>query len=87
LVGLLIVPNAAQAHVRWFVDPNSPEVATFEPYTLLDPAVLIWIAIAAVARNLRNGGMAKPADPVPSVRFRTKAVPARKLPAQPVHPI
>ncbi len=47
-VGLLIVPNVAQAHVRWFVDPNSPEIATFEPYTLFDPAVLIWIAIATV---------------------------------------
>ncbi len=31
LVGLLIVPSVAQAHVRWFVDPNSPEVATFDP--------------------------------------------------------
>ncbi len=48
LAGLLMAPMAAQAHVRWFVDPNSPQVATFEPYTLFDPAVLIWIAIAAV---------------------------------------
>lgn len=46
LVVALMIPLAARAHVRWFVGPDGPQVATFEPYALSDPAVLIWTVIA-----------------------------------------
>ncbi|MEM0947249.1 MAG: DoxX family membrane protein [Pseudomonadota bacterium] len=48
LVITLLVPLAARAHVRWFVDPENPHSANSEPYALFEPAVLIWAVIAVV---------------------------------------
>ncbi|MEM7668780.1 MAG: DoxX family membrane protein [Pseudomonadota bacterium] len=46
MTGALAAPASVQAHVRWFVDSDSPGLASFAPYSLSDPAVLIWIALA-----------------------------------------
>lgn len=43
---LLLYPIVASAHVKWFVDTENPGVEAFEPYSLTDPVVLIWIVIA-----------------------------------------
>ena len=43
-VGMLVTTDAA-AHVRWFVDPNDPVLASFGSYSLTDLPVLIWIGI------------------------------------------
>ena len=47
-VGLICASLCAtmtQAHVRWFVD-STATVEPFEPYSLTDPEVIAWIAIA-----------------------------------------
>ncbi|MEM6638840.1 MAG: DoxX family protein [Pseudomonadota bacterium] len=50
VLGLLgwSVTAPAQAHVRWFTDPNAPELASFPAYSWSDPEVLVWSAIALV---------------------------------------
>ena len=45
LVLLGLSAAAAAAHVRWFVDPNDPVLASFGSYSLTDLPVLIWIGI------------------------------------------
>lgn len=40
---------SAQAHVKWFVDTDTAHVVNFEPYSLTDTAVLVWIGIALLA--------------------------------------
>lgn len=37
--------NLAQAHVRWFTDPNDPNLNSFPSYSLTDAPVLAWIGI------------------------------------------
>ena len=41
-----MAPNPAAAHVRWFVDQENVDLSRFEPYSIWEPTVLIWIAIA-----------------------------------------
>ncbi|MEM9204934.1 MAG: hypothetical protein AAGA88_01280 [Pseudomonadota bacterium] len=41
-------PSMANAHVRWFVDENDPRLQMLDGFTLTDPAVLAWVAIAFV---------------------------------------
>ncbi|WP_070969369.1 DoxX family membrane protein [Vibrio sonorensis] len=38
----------AHAHVKWFVDTNTATVENFQPYSITDTPVLIWMAIAAL---------------------------------------
>ncbi|MDJ0637956.1 MAG: hypothetical protein QNJ20_03920 [Paracoccaceae bacterium] len=33
--------SAAQAHVRWFTDPDDPSLVDFGTYALTDPAVIV----------------------------------------------
>lgn len=42
----VLTTTTALAHVKWFIDPHLPTPAGFEPYTLHDPAVQVWIGIA-----------------------------------------
>ncbi|MEM0899962.1 MAG: hypothetical protein AAGI92_08450 [Pseudomonadota bacterium] len=39
----------AAAHVRWFVDENDPNIQIVESFSIIEPLVLIWIAIAIAA--------------------------------------
>lgn len=41
---LFVLPS--YAHVKWFINPNMRAPATYQPYTLSDTHVLVWIAIA-----------------------------------------
>lgn len=41
-----VAGSAAQAHVRWFTDPDDPSLANFGTYALTDPAVIVWVLIA-----------------------------------------
>jgi uncharacterized membrane protein YphA (DoxX/SURF4 family) len=45
LVVTVLATTDAAAHVRWFVDASAT-VETFDPYSLTDTAVLVWIALA-----------------------------------------
>jgi len=45
LVGL-VATGTAQAHVKWFVDKAEANTVPFEPYSLSEPAVQIWILLA-----------------------------------------
>lgn len=45
LVGAIFCTTMATAHVRWFVD-STATVEAFEPYSLTDIEVRVWIAIA-----------------------------------------
>ncbi|MEM7198487.1 MAG: hypothetical protein AAF352_09005, partial [Pseudomonadota bacterium] len=50
LIGLIafLCTDFAAAHVRWFTDPNDPNLVNFPSYALTDTPVLIWIGIAVV---------------------------------------
>ena len=43
---IMLAPASGQAHVHWFVTADSPGAATYQPYSLSESAVLIWIAVA-----------------------------------------
>lgn len=43
-LALLALPS--YAHVKWFVDPNMATPANFEPYSITDTHVLVWIVCA-----------------------------------------
>ncbi len=64
-----LLPNAAAAHVRWFVEES--DAAPAVPFTLSDPAVWIWalIAIALVATAILLDGKL-PALAVPNSEVR-----------------
>lgn len=51
LLALLLGAETASAHVRWFVESDAT-VATFQPYSITDPEVLAWIAIATALIGL-----------------------------------
>ncbi|MEM6670863.1 MAG: hypothetical protein AAF661_16770 [Pseudomonadota bacterium] len=51
IAGAVICTTMASAHVRWFVD-STATVETFQPYSLNDPEVLAWIAIALALISL-----------------------------------
>lgn len=56
--------SAAQAHVRWFTDPDDPSLAEFGTYALTDPAVIAWMLIAIVLvaiAVLLDGRLPRPA--------------------------
>ena len=42
---MFVASTGVQAHVRWFVDASAT-VETFEPYSITDTAVLVWMAVA-----------------------------------------
>ena len=42
---MFVAATGGQAHVRWFVDASAT-VETFEPYSITDTAVLVWMAVA-----------------------------------------
>lgn len=41
VTGLLVAPTTAWAHVKWFVETDTP---TADPYSISEPAVMIWTA-------------------------------------------
>ena len=45
IIGTLALITTSAAHVRWFVDTNA-SVERFEPYSITDIEVIVWIAIA-----------------------------------------
>ena len=51
VIGLLML-NASSAHVKWFVDPSTSASAAFQPYSLTDTSVLVWIGFAVVLIGL-----------------------------------
>ncbi|MEM1378190.1 MAG: hypothetical protein AAGG69_12465 [Pseudomonadota bacterium] len=46
LTALAAMTTSASAHVRWFVDENDPNIQLIESFSIGEPIVLIWIAIA-----------------------------------------
>ncbi|WP_158584246.1 hypothetical protein [Salinibius halmophilus] len=42
----LSLASLSAAHVRWFVDEHNANALPFEPYTLTEPAVLVWLVLA-----------------------------------------
>ncbi len=44
-LGALVLATGASAHVRWFVD-GAATVEAFQPYSITDIEVIVWIAIA-----------------------------------------
>ncbi|MEM1387862.1 MAG: DoxX family membrane protein [Pseudomonadota bacterium] len=76
LIGLgLFGAGAAQAHVRWFTDPNDPMLASFPTYALTDPAVLIWLGIATalIATAIFLDGRL-PSPPIIQSKYRHDAI-------------
>lgn len=47
-IGLVALATSAEAHVRWFTDPNDPELTRFPTYGFTDMPVMVWIAIGLV---------------------------------------
>lgn len=45
----LLLSAPVYAHVKWFVDTDSAYIVNFEPYSLTDMAVLVWIGIAVLS--------------------------------------
>lgn len=65
----------ASAHVRWFTDPNDPQLADFEAYRLTDTPALVWFAVGAflVATAIFLDGRL-PSAPVIGARLQQNAI-------------
>lgn len=46
LLSLLLLPAPVQAHVKWFVPSGQDLAADYPAYSLTEPAVLLWLALA-----------------------------------------
>ncbi len=73
--GLFALAAKAEAHVRWFTDPNDPALASFPQYSLTDGVVLVWFGLflffIAVAIFL-DGRL--PSPPVVNTKIRHDAM-------------
>jgi uncharacterized membrane protein YphA (DoxX/SURF4 family) len=47
LLGLAVPWSAAQAHLKWFVDTDGNGSGSVGPFSLTEPAVLVWIGVIA----------------------------------------
>lgn len=48
LFTFLLLPASAQAHVKWFVLTGQALPPDYLPFTLLEPAVLVWLLLASM---------------------------------------
>ena len=75
IFALMLAAGTASAHVRWFTDPNDPNLDRFPTYALSDPPVLAWIAIGTamvLAAILLDGRLPQP--PIVNTKLRHDAM-------------
>lgn len=48
-LGFITLVSTSHAHVKWFVDTKTAAIEGFKPYSLTEPAVIIWIGLGMVA--------------------------------------
>ncbi|MEM8538443.1 MAG: DoxX family protein [Pseudomonadota bacterium] len=72
---LIFIGTEAAAHVRWFTDPNDPNLVNFPTYSLTDGPVLAWFGIGALiiaAAILIDGRL--PVIPIVDTKLRHDAM-------------